>query len=123
MTTPKKGAKGAAKGRKRTPPATPDGGTAVDAPVTREAVEAQYRELNLRCRGPVKSEETRVEVGRLLADGKREEAAQLDAQNRAGCGQDVGALILAGELDGEPKEVDCPRCGTTIRYTPPRVDG
>lgn len=64
---------------------------------------------------------TTREVVVVLLDQEKKFAAKLidHAARQPGCGQDVNDLILAaGQFDGEEHEVECPRCETTIKYTP-----
>lgn len=60
-----------------------------------QTAEQVVRSIRRRCRGP-------------RVDGKH-----------TGCGADFNALILAGPLDGEAHEYECPQCGVTGHYTAP----
>jgi hypothetical protein len=42
---------------------------------------------------------------------------------RKGCGQDINDVILAGPLDGQIHEFNCPRCGIRSRYIPGVFEG
>lgn len=42
-----------------------------------------------------------------------------------GCGEDMNTQILAGALDGKPRDITCPRCGRSHPCIPPtmKVEG
>ncbi len=72
--------------------------------------------ITFRCRGR-SSPRAQAEIARLLAAGKREEAALHDRATREGCGEDLTALLAALPQDGESHAFDCPRCGLAHHAT------
>lgn len=58
----------------------------------------------------------------LFALGERTLASAVDAAARGNsCGYDLNDTILAQALDGEDHPATCPRCGTDLSYTAPRI--
>lgn len=59
----------------------------------------------------VTMEEAHNRIGNLIY-------AYPDTVGQSMCNQDVGALIIAGPLDGQEHVVTCPKCGEKLDYTP-----
>lgn len=97
--------------------------------------DAQVAELRKKFEG-LKTLEEMVAFKEVLENGykvgNQPVATMEEAHNRIGnliyaypdsigqpmCNQDVGALIIAGPLDGKDHEVTCPKCGEKLDYTP-----
>lgn len=86
--------------------------------MTRQAIEADVRAIERRCKGPLAPEAAAIKAA-LIADGRFEEAAAEDAAGRAGCGYDFNDVILTHPLDGALRTVACPACGQAITYRAP----
>jgi hypothetical protein len=89
--------------------------------VTRDQAIAEIRSIQRRCRGPLDPSAAAAKNA-LLAEGRLEEAVEMDAAGRPGCGYDMNDTICAQPFDGKPRQVNCPLCGQLINYTPPRYD-
>ncbi len=86
--------------------------------MTRDEAVAQVRAVARHCRGTLAPGSAKV-VKALLSDGRIAEAEQADAAGRTRCGYDFNETILAGQLDGERHEYECPECGLTGFYWAP----
>ena len=60
-------------------------------------------------------------IAALRGEGLVSAAQVANALFRAGCGQDVNDLILAGPLDGEEHRYTCPACGVEASYRAPFI--
>lgn len=84
----------------------------------REVAAEHISAIKRTCRGPL-SAAAREEISAALAEGDAEKAKQLDAANREHCGEDLNAVILAGDWDGQSHEAACPKCKNDFTYTAP----
>lgn len=89
--------------------------------MTRAEAEAEVRSIERRCRGPLDPKAAAAKNA-LLAEGRLEEATEMDASGRPGCGYDVNDIVCAQPFDGVPRQVTCPGCGQVINFTPPLYD-
>lgn len=89
--------------------------------MTRDQAIADIRSIDRRCRGPLDPNAAAAKNA-LLAEGRLEEAVEMDADGRPGCGFDVNVIICDGPFDGKPRQAQCPLCGQLINYTPPRYE-
>lgn len=83
--------------------------------MTKEELIEQEKQVRRRCAGPFKDPSIREKVNALLAEGKTEEAKDLNTAGRTFCGYDLNEIFF-GELDGKIHEYKCPSCGQAGRY-------
>lgn len=86
-----------------------------------EEREAHVRAIARTCRGGLPPK-IREKVNSLLDEGKDVAARTLDRASRPNCGYDFNETILAGDLDGEVHEYECPDCGVKGIYRAPLFD-
>jgi len=60
-------------------------------------------------------------VAAFRTQGHVQGATLANSMFRAGCGQDLNEVILAGPLDGDEHLVPCPGCGREVSYRAPFI--
>jgi hypothetical protein len=88
--------------------------------VSREEAEAVIRAVGKTCRGAL-SPKALAAKNAALADADHDHAKTIDTVGRKPCGFDFNETILAGELDGQDHEYECPRCQVTGTYRAPKI--
>ncbi len=93
--------------------------------VTHEEAEFVVRNVQRRCKGPIKPEyvdqyaEFRAGAGSFGGQEKGYDLAAFDAVARLGCGADFNDLLCTFPFDGTEHSEPCQNCGTVISFRSP----